>query len=117
MSKRPHVVFFFMTGCPHCEATWPAWEKAKKTLKKGGVKVSETESKEVSPADGVSAFPTFVVKVDDKEVKRVEGAQTDADKLAKELDVKSGGGRSRRHRTRRARRQFTQRTLRNYKAL
>ena len=117
MSKRPHVVFFFMTGCPHCEATWPAWEKAKKKLKKGGVDVSETESKEVSPADGVSAFPTFVVKMEGKEVKRVEGARTDADKLAKELDVKSGGRRSRRHRTRRSRRQFTQRTLRNYKSL
>ena len=117
MSKRPHVVFFFMTGCPHCQATWPAWEKAKKKLKKGGVDVSETESKEVSPADGVSAFPTFVLKVDGKEVKRVEGARTDADALAKELGAKSGGRHSLRRRTHRRRRQFTQRTLRNYKAL
>lgn len=114
MSKRPHVVFFFMTGCPHCQATWPAWEKAKKKLKKGGVDVSETESKEVSPADGVSAFPTFVLKVDGKEVKRVEGARTDGEALAKEL---SGGRHSLRRRTHRRRRQFTQRTLRNYKAL
>jgi len=114
MSPRPRVTFFYMTGCPHCEATWPAWTKAKGKLKKMA-EVKETESKEVSPADGVSAFPTFVVMMNGKEVKRLEGSKTDADGLVKELGLRRGG--ARRRLTHRRRRQFTKRTLRNYKAL
>jgi glutaredoxin len=115
MSKaRPRVIFFFMNGCPHCERSWPAWDKAKPRLKQMA-DVEEMESREVSPDDGVSSFPTFVVRKEGKEVKRVEGAQEDPVKLIRVLGLRRRGTRGRR--THRGKRQFTKRTLRNYKSL
>lgn len=109
------VIFYYMDGCSHCAATWPAWKDAKETLKKKGMKVEEKESAEAAP-DGVQRFPTFVVLLDGKEVKRFEGARTDAKKLVSEIKKSNRGG-ARRRLTYRRRRQFTKRTLRNYKAL
>lgn len=116
MSKqRPRVVFFFMNGCPHCERTWPAWDKAKGDIRKVAT-VEEKESAEVSPGDGVSSFPTIVVMKGDSEVKRIEGARENPKELVKELGL-SRRSSTRRRRTHRGGRQFTKRTLRNYKAL
>ena len=109
---RPRVIFFFMKGCPHCERTWPAWTKAKASLRKMA-DVDEKESREISPMDGVSSFPTFVVMQNGREVKRVEGARENPAALLKELGIRL---RRRPRRTAR-RRQFTKRTLRNYKSL
>ena len=115
MSKeRPRVIFFFMNGCPHCERSWPAWDKAKGSLRKVAV-VEEKESAEVSPDDGVSSFPTFVVRMGNKEVKRVEGARENPQQLLRELGIRRRSSLGRR--THRRRRQLTKRTLRNYKAL
>ena len=113
MSHRRRVVFFFMNGCPHCESTWPAWNEAKKKLK-GSAKVEEKESAKVSSSDGVSSFPTIVVYDGDKEVKRIEGAQGSSAEILKGTGL--GGGRAGRRRTYRRKRQFTKRSLRNYKA-
>jgi hypothetical protein len=109
------VIFYYMDGCPHCDATKPAWKDAKGKLEKKGMKVEEKESAEAAP-DGVQRFPTFVVWVDGKEARRFEGARTDSKKLVDEIEgkKKSRRGGTRRRRTRR--RQFTKRTLRNYKA-
>lgn len=63
--------------------------------------------------DGVSSFPTFVVMQNGREVKRVEGAREDPVALLKEL----GFPLRRRPRRTTRRRQFTKRTLRNYKSL
>jgi thiol-disulfide isomerase/thioredoxin len=112
--QRPRVIFFFMNGCPHCERSWPAWDKAKGKLRKVA-DVEEKESREVSPDDGVSSFPTFVVLKGNSEVKRVEGARENPAGLIKELGLRRGSPRGRR--TYRRGRQFTKRTLRNYKAL
>ena len=112
--QRPRVVFFFMNGCPHCERTWPAWDKAKGTLRKIA-DVEEKESAEVSPNDGVSSFPTIIVMKGDSEVKRVEGARENPKALIKELGLRRSS--TRRRRTHRGGRQLTKRTLRNYKAL
>ena len=112
--QRPRVIFFFMNGCPHCDRTWPAWDKAKGQLRKVA-DVEEKESREVSPEDGVSSFPTFVVRKGDTEVKRVEGAQESPVKLIRVLGLRRS--RTRGRRTHRGRRQLTKRTLRNYKAL
>lgn len=110
------VVFYYMDGCSHCAATWPAWKDAKEKLK-GKMKVEEKESAEAAP-DGVRQFPTFVVWVDGKEVRRFDGARTDSKKLVDEIQgKKSSRGGARRRRTYRRRRQFTKRTLRNYKSL
>ena len=112
--QRPRVIFFFMNGCPHCDRTWPAWDKAKGQLRKVAV-VEEKESREVSPDDGVSSFPTIVVRKGPSEVKRVEGARENPVQLIKELGLRRSSTRGRR--TNRRGRQFTKRTLRNYKAL
>ena len=112
MSQRPRVVFFFMNGCPHCDRTWPAWNKAKKTLK-GSARVEEKESAEVSSSDGVSSFPTIVVYEGGQEVKRIEGAREKASEILAETGL--GGRRAGRRRTHRRKRQLTKRTLRNYK--
>ncbi len=108
------MIFFFMNGCPHCDQTWPAWDDAKKQIRTVA-DVDETESAEVSPNDGVSSFPTIVVMKGMKEVKRIEGARTDAKDLVRELGLRRRS--ARRRRTNRRGRQLTKRTLRNYKAL
>ncbi len=114
MSKeRPRVIFFFMNGCPHCERTWPAWDKAKGQIRKVA-DISEKESAEVSPDDGVSSFPTIVMMKGDSEVKRVEGARENPKQIIKELGLRRRSTRGRR--THRGGRQFTKRTLRNYKS-
>lgn len=104
--SRPVVVFYYMNGCPHCEATWPAWRALKRST---GAVFKEVESKD---AKGVSAFPTFVILKSGTEVKRVMGAKTDAAALAKEL-----GLRGKPRRTRRRTGRLRHRTLRNYVAL
>ncbi len=112
--ERPRVIFFFMNGCPHCDRTWPTWDKAKGQLRMVA-DVDEKESAEVSPGDGVSSFPTIVVRKGDSEVKRIEGARDNAAMLIKELGLRRRSTRGRR--THRRGRQLTKRTLRNYKAL
>ncbi len=117
MSKeRPRVIFFFMKGCDHCKRTWPAWDTAKEELRKSA-DIEEKESAEVSPDDGVSSFPTFVVLKGKEEVKRIEGARENPTALVKELGLRASRSRTRGRRTYRRRRQLTKRTLRNYKAL
>ena len=113
-NQRMRVIFFFMNGCPHCQRTWPAWNKAKGQIRKVA-DVSEKESRDVSPMDGVSSFPTIVVMKGNSEVKRVEGARENPTELIKELGLRRSS--PRRRRTHRGRRQLTKRTLRNYKAL
>lgn len=112
--QRPRVIYFFMNGCPHCERTWPAWNKVKPKLKAIAM-VEERESREVTPDDGVSSFPTFTVRLGDKEIKRIEGARPNPMELFKELGLRRS--RSLRRRTYRGKRNLTKRTLRNYKAL
>ena len=41
--QRPRVIFFFMNGCPHCERTWPAWDKVKGDIRK----VADVSEKEL----------------------------------------------------------------------
>ena len=107
------IVYFYMVGCPHCEAMRPAMDKAKKMLK--GVTYEEKESKDVVSSDNVSSFPTVVLKKKGKEVKRIEGSRPDGGVIIKELGLNGGG--SRRRGTHRRGRKLRHRTLRNYKAL
>ena len=114
MSGRTSVVYYYMIGCPHCEAMQPAWEDAKKKLKKGGVEVSEKESQQVTPMDSVQSFPTLVMSKSGKEVKRIEGSRESGKQIVSELGVLKGGRSLRRH-TYRGKRKTRNRTLRNYK--
>jgi len=114
-AKKPiTIVYFYMIGCPHCEAMRPAWNDAKKKLK-DKADVKEVESRDVKSDDNVSSFPTIVVRKEGKEVKRMEGSRESGGEIAKELAL--GGGRSKRGRTYRGKRKTRNRTLRNYKAL
>lgn len=109
------MVYFYMVGCPHCEAMRPAWEDAKKKMKKGGMEVKEKESKEVGPEDGVSSFPTVIAYKGGQETKRIEGSRESGSQIMNELGLQRGS--SRRGRTYRGKRKTRNRTLRNYKAL
>lgn len=110
MSSR--IVYFYMKGCPHCNATWPTWNAAKGSLKKRGMTPEEKESREVGPADGVSSFPTFVIYKNGQEIKRIEGSQTDRNAFLSKLGVR-GRSSARRRRTHRRGRKLSGRTLRN----
>lgn len=114
MSGRVAVVYFYMIGCPHCEAMRPAWNDAKKKMK--GVDVKEKESKDVGMNDGVQSFPTVVLYRNGQEVKRIEGSRNKGREIVSELGLSQ-----RRHTLRRrgyrGKRKTRHRTLRNYKSL
>ena len=107
--SRVVVVYYYMDGCPHCDATWPAWRDLKRSAE---ASFQEVESKD---AEGISGFPTFVVRRQGKEVQRISGEQRDAKALAKALGLRRKSPRG--GRTYRRRRTLRHRTLRNYKAL
>ena len=114
MSGRTAVIYFYMVGCPHCEAMRPAWNDAKKQMK--GVRVDEKESRNVEANDGVHSFPTIVLYKNGKETKRIEGSRDKGRQILSELGI-SKRRHSRRHRSYRGKRKTRNRTLRNYKAL
>lgn len=102
------VVFYFMEGCPACEATWPTWRKVKKSLGKS----KEVEAKQVPRGKNIESFPTFVVEDENGlEIKRVEGRQMSPIALMADLGVKRKRSRTR-TRTRRVRPRTTRRKIR-----
>jgi thiol-disulfide isomerase/thioredoxin len=113
MSGRTAVVFFYMIGCPHCEAMRPAWNNAKKNMKT--IHVTEKEARDVDMNDGVQSFPTLIVYKNGKEVKRIEGSREKGSDILKELGLQRRSTHGRR--TYRGKRKTRNRTLRNYKAL
>jgi glutaredoxin len=114
MSGRVAVVYFYMIGCPHCEAMRPAWDDAKKKMK--GVDVKEKESKSVEMNDGVQSFPTVVLYKNGKEAKRIEGSREKGGQILSELGLLKRRNTLRR-RSYRGKGKTRHRTLRNYKAL
>lgn len=114
MSGRTAVIYFYMIGCPHCEAMRPAWDNAKRKMK--GVDVKEKESRDVGMNDGVQSFPTVVLYKNGKEVKRIEGSREKSSQILSELGLLKRGNTLRR-RSYRGKRKTRNRTLRNYKAL
>jgi thiol-disulfide isomerase/thioredoxin len=114
MSGRVAVVYFYMIGCPHCEAMRPAWNDAKKKMK--GVSVKEKESQDVGTDDGVQSFPTIVMYKNGKERKRIEGSRDKGGQILSELGLLQRRNTLRR-RTYGGKRKTRHSTLRNYKAL
>lgn len=109
MKKGPIIIFFFMDGCSHCEATRPAW----KELSQSGLpfQFAEVESAAVSPDIGIQGFPHFHLVDSVGRVKTVDGEKTTKDELANSLGLtknivlrplrtRRGGLRSRRLRRR-----------------
>ena len=66
------VVRYYMIGCPHCEASEPAWKKFKEESE------YETEEHEANEhetqEEGVTGFPTYRVKKQGKVEKEHAGA-------------------------------------------
>jgi hypothetical protein len=105
------VVFYFMKGCPACEATWPTWRKVKK-MAMGNLR--EMESKQIPSGKNVSSFPTFVIEDDNGlEVHRIVGSQEDAESLMTALKLKPKSKKVKgRRKTRRLRAGTTRRKIR-----
>jgi glutaredoxin len=97
MSKKPVLVLFFMTGCPHCAANQKAWDEAKKSMK-GKAEIEEHEASEPETAsEGVNSFPTMKLK-QDGHVAVVEGAQPSGTILLTRLTSQLPRSRKRKHR-------------------
>lgn len=94
-SSKPVYVFFYLTGCPHCETMDPIWDSLEK--EHPAVEFVKAESSAVPPELGVSGFPTFMKVKGGKVVSRVNGEMS-RDELAAQL-IESSGGR-RRHSSR-----------------
>ena len=95
MNKKGVIIFFFMNGCGHCEATRPAWTE----LTRSGLpyEFAEVESAAVSPQTGISGFPHFHLVDKSGKVRTVDGEKTNILDLAKSLGIslkKKGGSKS-----------------------
>lgn len=104
MEKHPHVVFFFMEGCPHCIRTRPMWESVKPDLEVQGLQVLEYEANELPKGVDVTGFPNIQkTNASGVVVVTIEGAPQDEAELRKKLGVKkrSKRGASRRRTLRR----------------
>jgi hypothetical protein len=86
MTQKPIIIFFFMDGCGHCEATRPAWEQ----LASSGLpyQFAEVESAAVSPQSGIQGFPHFHLVDKRGKVVKVDGAKTSIGDLKKSLGIK-----------------------------
>lgn len=121
LSKKPILVLFFMTGCPHCAANEKAWNEAKKKVG-GNTQIAEIEASATPDSAGVSGFPTMKYIDETGQERETSGAKQSGDEILNELQVpkKSSGGR-RRHTRRRSRnirkRKLGYRSLRNNIAL
>jgi thiol-disulfide isomerase/thioredoxin len=108
MEANPHVVFFYMIGCPHCEHARPMWEAVKREVP-SDIKVLEFESANLpeEARSRVQGFPRFE-RTDGTGViiAMVEGAPKSAEELKTKLKLKKekGSGRRTRKGGRRARR-------------
>lgn len=62
--KRPVLILYHMTMCPHCQILKPTWEKVKRKLKTGqGLQVAEVEYSNLSALPShlrqIRGFPTI----------------------------------------------------------
>jgi len=85
MKKKGVVIYFFMDGCGHCEATRPAWEE----LSRSGIPLefAEVESSVVSPEFGIQGFPHFHFVDSKGRVKKVDGEKTSKAELSNSLGL------------------------------
>lgn len=62
------VVFYYMTGCPHCDDAQTEWEKFVEKAKAAGISTEKIESSdEKASAAKVTSFPTFIFTKDGKD--------------------------------------------------
>lgn len=112
------IVYYYMIGCPHCEANQKAWDETEKLAKEKNIKTVKIESKDLESDE--TSFPTIVLKKNGQKTdKRVEGTRQSGKEIMKELGLQSVRGR--RGSTKRgrnvSRKRLFNRTLRNYVTL
>lgn len=111
MDQNPHVVFFYMIGCPHCERARPMWDQVKKDVP-NGEKVLEIESANVplELRSRVQGFPRFErTDVNGILIVEVEGAPMSADDLRSKLKLKKKSKSTRKGRRRTLRKRYSRR--------
>ncbi len=117
LGRRPVLVFFYMIGCPHCEATKPAWDNAKKEAPED-TEILEIDAEATPDDEGVSGFPTMRYVDRSGKKKEISGEKTDKQEILNGLGVSAKGGSRRRRSLRRTHRRrdrkLRHRTLRNY---
>jgi len=94
-SSKPVAVFFYMDGCPHCEAMVPIWSELEKETP--NIDFLKVESASVPSDLGIFGYPKFIKAEGRKQVKTADGEMS-KDELKNKL--LSRGGRRRRNCTR-----------------
>lgn len=109
-STEPIAIFFYMDGCPHCEAMVQPWDEL---AKEQPIKLYKVESANVPEELGITGFPHFI-KIEKGKQKKSVGGEMSKEDLKRKLFT-SGGRRLRSRRLRGGRRK-THRTLRRHKS-
>ena len=97
-SSKPVIIFFYLEGCPHCEAMDPICSELEHEVP--GLEIVKVESGIVPAEMGITGFPKFLRIKDGKQVSSADGEMT-KEELKKKLLM--SGGRRRRNGTRRFR--------------
>lgn len=98
-SSKPVVMFFYLTGCPHCERMDPICSELEKEVP--SMKFVKVESANVPSELGITGFPKFIKVEDGKQVATADGEMTKEELKSK---LVSGGRRRRSSRAKRTRR-------------
>ena len=98
-SGKPVAIFFYMTGCPHCDAMKKPWNDLEKEVPR--MDFCKIESGKVPSEMGITGFPHFEVHGPSK--KTADGSSTKSE-LKKKLFGTGGYRRTRRGTLRRTRR-------------
>lgn len=97
-SSKPVVLFFYLTGCPHCERMDPICSALEKEMP--SVEFLKVESAAVPSELGITGFPKFIKVEGGKQVASADGEMTKEELKSKLV----GGGRRRSRRAKRTRR-------------
>lgn len=96
LSMPDVIVFFHMTGCPHCVRTRPFWNQLKKTKLNKHYKFAEIESSEVTPElreqKNIGGYPHFIVRTAGQELSS-PGSKSSLAELMAGLHLTKGGSR------------------------
>ena len=104
-SGKPVAIFFYMDGCPHCDAMKKPWDDLEKEVPR--MDFCKIESAKVPSEMRITGFPHF--EVYDKGKKVADGSSTKQE-LKKKL-FGTGGSRRTRRRTLRLTRRVRKRKL------
>lgn len=101
--KKPIVIFFYMTGCPHCIRTMPFWNEV--SSKGLPYTFAQVESEHVPASTGITGFPHFMARHADGTTTVSDGSKSSADEIESSLKLKPklGGRRRNKRRTNRVR--------------